>query len=652
MLYIPSVRPLSDETDATSDAVFIPTPIPNNVDYGQQRIGSSSEEEPLDQYRQGGEGFIKWANRYAYIPIYPPDSDLPVWTRMGDLPSQPNPQTGRSYEQMWLAQQEILLRALEMKDKRFRYRLIVLCWMRGEGKSLVACLVKIWKWMCWDRQQIMLGANSKDQIKFVHFDIIRDVLLNSPELLHVVGKRNIREKEIRLRDKRGNIRSIIRAISSFSGIVSNITGYTFSEIFDMKNPKFYVQLDGSIRTMPNAFGLIDSTVSDKQHVLYQLYEGHRLGKLKEVFFSYRCSPQGMEKDFWNPNMTQSQLDDYRVKFPFGEFERYFGNLWSAGHMKVFTEEMVEAWEFVGADDQVGNQGKVLELLGRKNKLIEQGEELAKRGVDRGIEDAAVQAARFTERLVPISDIWSLTDTWGGVRMASLDELNRIGDKYDTDWSIGVGIDRADPMKVRTFARSILTVMAKGLPGSRSNPFLHLTLSPSVPHYLYCLLYLVHVESSSLEDLKEIIRAANDMYDGVDVVCGERWGMWDVAEWCEQQDIKTEIIFPTYDRQRDAFAELFLCVKQGRFKSPPIPVPGSKQDNILREEALMFDHDAEKRWFGSTEKSESGGIQDDAMFSLAWGMYGVRNLGVDDFRNRKGLVNFGVMLQNRELVGKW
>ena len=58
---------------------------------------------------------------------------------------------------------------------------------------------------------------------------------------------------------------------SFTGIVSNITGFTFSEMFDMKNPKFFTQLYGSIRNVVNALGVIDSTVSEKDHILYKQY---------------------------------------------------------------------------------------------------------------------------------------------------------------------------------------------------------------------------------------------------------------------------------------------------------------------------------------------------------------------------------------------
>jgi hypothetical protein len=88
---------------------------------------------------------------------------------------------------------------------------------------------------------------------------MRDIILNSPDLLmEVGGARNIQEKQIHIKNELNKVESFIRAISSFSGIVSNITGYTFSEIFDMKNPKFFVQLDGSTRNIPNALGVIDS----------------------------------------------------------------------------------------------------------------------------------------------------------------------------------------------------------------------------------------------------------------------------------------------------------------------------------------------------------------------------------------------------------
>jgi hypothetical protein len=248
-------------------------------------------------------------------------------------------------------------------------------------------------------------------------------------------------------------------------------------------------------------------------------------------------------------------------------------------------------------------------------------------------------------------LYTLRDAYGQPRMATLDDLMELTRFYDTDWAVGVGIDRADPMKARTSARTIVTCVAKGLPKSRTEGVLF-GHDGDVPKYIYILLHLVHVESSALNDLKALIRELHSEYDGVDVVCGERWGLWDMVPWCEEQHIPVEITFPTYDKQKEAFSELYTTVLQGRFKSPPIAVVGNASRDILAEEAEMFDHDHEHRWFGSPEKTEKYGIQDDSMFALAWSMFGMKLLGVDQFRERKVGTMFGMMFENKELVGKW
>ena len=69
----------------------------------------------------------------------------------------------------------------------------------------------------------------------------------------------------------------------------------------------------------------------------------------------------------------------------------------------------------------------------------------------------------------------------------------------------------------------------------------------------------------------------------------------------------------------------------------------KQDDILKEEASVFDHDSDKHWFGSPQKMEKYGIQDDAMYSLGWGLYGAKLLMVDDFRARNPTVDFGLFV---------
>ncbi len=611
------------------------------------------EYEPVS-FRDGGEGFVAWANENVCVPIYPPGSATVAWVLMKELPTELHPETKKSYATMWWTQQNICREALRMSDGRFLYRLIVLCWQRGEGKSLLACLIQLWKFFNFPRQQIMLGANSKDQVKFVHYDIMRDIILNSPNLLTAVGKRNIQEKEIRLKGTDGQIRSLIRSISSFSGIVSNITGYTFSEIFDMKKPKFFVQLDGSIRNMPNALGVIDSTVSEKTHVLYQLYENYVTKQTHTVFFNYRASKTGDIDDYMNPHMTAGQLADYKAKFPFGEFERYFLNTWEAGRTQIFTQELIDAMRIIAIDGDYLNNAKIMEAVTRRNDILNSVDSNSEKGFDTDFLYNQIQ--EIDNRMYYLDNIARIdANSNYPVTFDMLMELSKV---FDTDWAILVGLDFGDPLAVRGQARTVLVAIAKGLIGSKTNP-LTARLSEAAPKYFYVLLYLMNVENHAVNAVKETMDLLDIEYDGIDVVCSERWGAWDIGGWCEERTIKFEAIYPNYDRQKAAFKEFYICCKEGRFKAPHIPTPGSKTEDILREEMGAFDHWTKSSdpttsayVFGSREKFERGGIQDDSVYATGWGLYGGRELGFDSFRLRRSSAGFGFFSPGQGLLAKY
>jgi len=605
-----------------------------------------------DSYQDGPEGFVAWCEDNVSIPIYPVGAVMAQWCPISELPSDINPKTGKSYRTIWEAQKEICRTALRMVDGEFIHRLIILCWMRGEGKSLLACLIQLWKFFNWSKQQIVLGANSKEQITFVHFDIMKDIILNSTSLLAVIGKRNILEKKIRLTDDQGNDVSVIRAISSFSGIVSNITGYTFSEIFDMKNPKFFVQLDGSIRNIPNAFGVIDSTVSAKTHILYNLFDTYVHRKDPSLFFSYRFSKDGSAADYWNPNMSQPQLDAYKSKFPLGDYERYFLNTWSSGSLRVFSPETLEAMSYLGIDGVAGNGIALMPAIDRKVRLEDSMKVFEENRTKLHLSGSEmVELQNIKRRLMPMENYMPLRDEGGFPVMGTLDNLERLGSILDTKWAILAGLDRADPMKITNQgARTVFSVIAKGLPGSGSRPFL--IDNGVAPNYVYIILHVVNVESHSLADIKELILSTQTEFDGIDRICGERWGIWDLVPWCEEKTISLEAIFPTYDKQKAAFSELYLTATGARIKCAPLGVWGSKEMDLFREEAGIFFHDPAKHWFGSPEKMEKNGIQDDCLFSIAWGIYGGREISVNDFRERRAEHWFGTMVREHVPLGAW
>ena len=529
--------------------------------------------------------------------------------------------------------------------------------------SLMVCLIQLWKFFCFPGQLIVFGALSKDQTKFVHYDITKSILLNSPKLLNVVGSKQVQQGMFFIKGRNNDIISSIRPISSYTGIVSNITGYTFSEMFALKDFNFFYQLDGSTRNIINGLGTIDSTVSSKEHVLYKLYQGYKDGSDPLTYFSHRSAPNADPQEFWHPLMDQSQISSYKAKFPPAEFDRYFRNVWGLDSGKLFPAPVVNSvFHYAYIDSRTGDRkldnGNVLSICneinheyvrvnegdGRKNKNRKRVRKVKRR---KNKENSRDKIARLESRLVPTDNLYTLQRS-GLPKQASIDDLLRLSEIYDTDWSIHAGIDRSDPMAMESMARTIVTVVAKGLTGSRSSR--NIGQNEEVPQYIYFLLQLAHVPDATLEGIKGVLRDAIWEYDGIDTLCSERWGAWDLAPWCEDYEIQFEAIFPSFDLQRKAFNELFVIVNGGRFKSSEIVVPGSKMSNILREEMELFDHDPDKRWYGSPQKDERNGIQDDSIFSLAWGIYGGRNFGIDDFRDRKNGSGFGYFLpDNRNLA---
>ena len=118
-------------------------------------------------------------------------------------------------------------------------------------------------------------------------------------------------------------------------------------------------------------------------------------------------------------------------------------------------------------------------------------------------------------------------------------------------------------------------------------------------------------------------------------------------------ISLELISPTYEKQRAGFNPLYTAIKTGFFKAPKLAVEGTREDSILEEEMFAFRHDAFKKWYGSPTKRSQHGIQDDTIFSLAWGVYGLREVTPDQFEAHTGDVFMGAVVNDRAgLLGRY
>lgn len=609
-----------------------------------------------DLYRNGGEGMIQWVEDNVWTIIQPVGSSISQWCPMNNLPDTINPETGRSYTMMWEHQKKILRESLVMKDGKFVHRKIVLCWMRGEGKTFIGpCLINLWKFFCFPKQKIVLAANSQGQTKFITFDMMKSIIKNSPRLDAILGPDDLVDKEIRMRDATGDIASRIMCGTSHTGVYSGATGYAFSEMFEAKNPEFYNQLDGSMRIQINALGVIDSTVAPKDHVLYMLYQNFLSQKDPTVYFSYRCSLEGDHKDYWHPNYTQKMLDSYRHGSVLNSFARYFLNLWSAGSDRLIEDEFIEASYYIGNRMALADKTLLInDLTNIKSLELKVGQTAGNLSLRNNYLSKIEQIRKV---LMPVDEKYVLRYSENAC-YADPEVLTEMGKFYDTEWAVLAGLDRSDPTRHRGTARTILTTIAKGMIGSKT----HRDITyQSVTNYIYLLLYVGNLTGHSLDEIKGSMNFVNGLYGGVDMFTIEKPGAWDLGTWGVDNDIPVMLIAPSSNVQKEAFTEYQLIYRSGRIKSPKVPLPGSYGDDIIREELQHFKAEVKESVqtarnytivFGSDEKHKVGGAQDDSIYSKAWAIYGGRGITVEQFRERGGDVATGFSYEQEGLLGDY
>jgi hypothetical protein len=609
----------------------------------------------LPVYKNGGDGFIAWAEENVRVNAYVPGTSIKKPTYLADLSREPEPETGKSWWDLWCWQKDVCKQALVLReDGRLKHNLVVLCTERGEGKSFMAVLIVLWKFTNLPDQRIFLAANSKEQSSFAHREEIDKIIRFSPLLLALVGgESGIKQKEMAIYDSRNNKISFITTVSTFTGVLSNATGFTFSEFFQSApDGKFFAEIYGSMRNTPNALGVIDSTVSVKSHRLYRIWENIQNKKpgTETQFFYYKCNPGADINKYYSPANTQSQLDIYKTTFTPEEFAMYFENTWESATSGLFSDTDIKISETLGVNGKVLNYSETLETF---NQISEHKKMLDLLQEKKGITDHthAHSIKNLESGIISTSSILSSLDSYQKYIPSS--ELAALGYKLNTDWCIGVGIDRSDPMSIRSGAQTILTCVAKGLPGSRSNPnqfMVGLDGEIKSPNYIYVLCGFYHSIINSAADIQETINLWNTEYNGIEGFASDKYGMQDLPGWLISQAIidRPEIFQFSYQIQRQVFMMLYQSFKAGMFKKPRVLVNGVNEEDMLNEQLKHFCHtfNGKTGTFGSDEKSKNRlGVQDDAVDSLALAMYSLRMKGLEHFKPLTTDNFFGVFIPN-------
>lgn len=304
----------------------------------EKTIDSMPEEYGSKHYRQEEGYYI-----YQKDKVYPKDGEgLIAWAKDNVLREDKRKNKWVKFIPLAYPQIEFFHKALELRpDGTYKNKIIVACRPRGDFKSFDIIVLFLFRLFNLPREKIMLSANSKDQVKFVHFDEATEIVKHSPRLWNVPGL-DVQAKKIRLMSGKKDEYSYIEPMPSMSSIRSNITCATFSEIFRMNDEKHWTELYGSIRGVPDAMALVDSTVAPKGHILARLYDSYQKGRNPKLYFQFYC------KKHYNPEMTEEELESIKSDMLPNEYAKFFDNTWESAAFSMFTQQHIAEIGYVGA----------------------------------------------------------------------------------------------------------------------------------------------------------------------------------------------------------------------------------------------------------------------------------------------------------------
>jgi len=226
---------------------------------------------------------------------------------------------------------------VEGRGEEYAYRIVVISTPRGEGKTLLVAVMCLFRFFNLSGEVINLSGNSKDQASFAHYELAKRMILNTPLLVKTPGL-VVKEKHIVLYKGHNDIVNEMKAIPTSTGLLPNTTCAVFTELHNLQDRSFFIDLWTSTRATVNAMVLVDTTVAPKGHIVYNLWESYCKNEDPHLYFHHYADVIN------NPETTQSQLDSFKNHMSEHEYNKYFRNRWedaSGGFFSAFEVRLIE-----------------------------------------------------------------------------------------------------------------------------------------------------------------------------------------------------------------------------------------------------------------------------------------------------------------------
>lgn len=532
-------------------------------------------------------------------------------------------------------QEEFIVEALKQKpDGDFWYNLVIACYERGEGKTMLIALITIFRFFNMFGEVINLASESKELASFIHYNLIKGIINNTPELKKTPGL-SVQEKEIALNKGPGDPVCIMKAVPTSSGLLPGTTCAVFTELHKFKKRSFFIDFWSSTRATPNAMTLVDTTVAPKGHIVHTLWEKYCSGKDPLLFFSHK------EDDIRNPETTADQLNSFRGIMLKNEYDLYFRNRWEDAAGGLFSLESIKKMSYagieVGGKQILGASQDLDKAIEDLDKLDQERASLLRGGISTGPITEAIK--QLEGSLIKMDDLYSLPAT-----AADFDMLQKM---FGVSFMVGVGLDRSK-MVGATPDNTVFSCVARGM------------VDENVSYYFLLDMFVTTKPTSMF--LQDKLVEWEGKYGWIDKVAAEEYQSHDFHMWCEDNGYESEFISATFKKQEELFTLMWSVVDAGFLKSPSVPyyrdAEGeirqgfTNKDDIFREELGAFVHDPNKKFFGALEKRKKAAPKDDTVYSGGWGIYACQGESLADIGARSGNAGCIQLIGNDDTIGNY
>ena len=220
-------------------------------------------------------------------------------------------------------------------DGSWKYTTIIFSFPRRHSKTTLMALLVLWRFTTQPTQNIVAMATSERQITATGFALVRQIILNTPALLHMVGRENVQKYNVTYPELQNAIRTVSNNTSSIYG--EKITVAWMTELHAAQSEEPMQVLASSLGDTLNSWMLIDSTVDSVGGPLHRFEQLAESGEDPTVFvrrLEYASLEEALAKS--PPWIRRDWLKSRRAQLLPATFETQHLNRRSAATNTLFA----------------------------------------------------------------------------------------------------------------------------------------------------------------------------------------------------------------------------------------------------------------------------------------------------------------------------